>query len=499
MDNRRSSGIVLHISSLPGPYGIGTLGAGARGFADFLKAAGQSYWQMLPLVPTGFGDSPYQSCSSRAGNPYFIDLDTLIEDGLLERAEVEAVSFGESVDHVDYGLMYENRLPLLRKAFERGKKPLAKKLGEFDSRNEDWLRDYALFMALKSSYGMLPLSEWPDADIVARKPGALKKAELVLADEIAFYKFLQYEFFAQFSALKEYVNGLGIKIIGDLPIYVAEDSVEVWAEGELFLLDRPAIPSVVAGVPPDMYSETGQLWGNPIYDWERHERDGFKWWTGRLKHMSGLCDLIRIDHFRGFHTYWEVGACKETALDGRWRKGPGMKLISALRGAASGVEIVAEDLGDLDDKARRFIEKTGIPGMSVLIYAFDPDGDSLYLPHNIGWNRVAYTSTHDSPTFLDWLTGDSTQNERDFAWSYLRLREDEGLSWGAVKSVWSTPAGIAMAPMQDILGLGADARMNRPSTLGGLNWRWRVRSEALNEDVAARLREVTRVYRRMNG
>lgn len=497
MDNRRSSGVVMHISSLPGPYGIGSFGAQARAFADFLRDAGQRYWQILPLAPTGFGDSPYQSCSSRAGNPYFIDIETLIEDGLLERSEAETVDFGGSMDYVDYGLLYENRLPLLRKAFERGKRTLSKKMRAFEKQNEDWLGDYALFMALKNKYEMRPLSEWPDSAVVAREPGAIRKAEKELTDETAFYKFLQYEFFTQFAGLKKYVNSLGIEIIGDLPIYVAEDSVEVWAESGLFLLNGPAKPSVVAGVPPDLYSETGQLWGNPIYDWKRHEQDGFKWWTERLRRLGRLCDVIRIDHFRAFHTYWEVRAGEETALNGRWRKGPGMKLINALRGAVPDVDIIAEDLGDLDGKARRFIERSGIPGMSVLVYAFDPGGDSMYLPHNIGRNRVAYTSTHDSPAFLDWLTGDSSSDEREFAKSYLRLREGEGLSWGAVKAVWGTQAGIAMAPMQDILGLGADARMNAPSTLGGLNWRWRVRADALNGDVSARLRDITRVYRRL--
>jgi len=498
MDKKRASGVVLHVSSLPGPYGIGSLGAGARAFADFLKAAGQRYWQILPLTPTGFGDSPYQSCSGRAGNPYFIDLDILVEKNLLERDEADAARTGDNVDYVNYGMLYETRLPILRKAFGRARqKNNLKKTREFEKQNASWLDNYALFMALKGSYDMRPLALWPDADIVAREPSALKRAELELAEEIEFHKFLQYEFFIQFADLKKYVNGLGVKIIGDLPFYVSEDSAEIWTEGELFLLDGPAKPSAVAGVPPDLYSETGQLWGNPLYNWKHHERDCFKWWTERIKHLSQFCDIVRIDHFRAFHTYWEIAADEKTAMAGCWRKGPGMKLVDALREAVPDVDIIAEDLGELDTKAHRFIEKSGLPGMSVLIYAFHPSGESVYLPHNIKPEKVVYTSTHDSPTFVDWLIREATIDEREFANSYLRLREDEGLSWGVIKSAWGTPAKIAMTTMQDILGLGADSRMNIPSTLGGLNWRWRVRGAALNMEVAERLREVTHVYGRL--
>lgn len=498
METNRSSGVVMHVSSLPGPHGIGTFGAGARAFVDFLQRAGQRYWQMLPLVPTGFGDSPYQSCSGSAGNPYFIDLERLVEEGLLTRDETESADFGDSVDYVDYGRLYENRLPLLRLAFRRGRAKLARKIRAFEKQNRDWLADYALYMAQKEKFGMAPLSAWPDADLLARRPEALAAASAELAEEIEFHVFLQYLFFSQYAELKAYAEKAGVRIIGDLPIYVSEDSVEVWCDGPLFALDGPARPSAVAGVPPDLYSASGQLWGNPLYDWSAHERDGFSWWIDRLKRLSRLCDVIRIDHFRAFHTYWEVPAGEETALNGHWKKGPGMKLIKAIRQALPETGIIAEDLGDLDEKARAFIHRSGIPGMSVLVYAFDPGGDSMYLPHNIGRERIAYTSTHDSPAFVDWLANEAGAEERAFAADYLRLREDEGIAWGAIKSVWASPAMIAMAPMQDVLGLGADARMNRPSTLGGLNWRWRVREEALNDQVARTLRQITHVYRRLN-
>ncbi len=495
MLEKRASGVVLHVSSLPNAYGIGSLGAGARTFIDFLQKAGQRYWQILPLSPTGFGDSPYQSCSTRAGNPYFIDLDLLVETGMLEQGEADAVR--RPPDHVDYDALYQTRLPLLRAAFARGREKLAGELAAFRRAQADWLPDYALFMAIKARFGMLPLSEWPDKDLLAREPKAMRSARTELCDECAFYEFMQYLFFTQWTQLRDYAREKGILIIGDVPIYVSEDSVEVWAESRLFLLSGPGRPSVVAGVPPDLYSETGQLWGNPLYNWKVHELDGFAWWIDRIRHTRTLCDVVRIDHFRGFHTYWEVGAGEDTALGGCWRKGPGLKLVRALKAAFPKLDIIAEDLGDLDEAAWSFIGKSGLPGMSVLIYGFDPEGESLYLPHKIPPFRVAYTSTHDAPTFVEWLTDEANEAEREFAGEYMRLRVEEGLAWGAVKSVWGCPAGLAMAPLQDILGLGADARMNKPSTLGGLNWRWRVREEALNDEVAQRLRRITQVYRRL--
>jgi 4-alpha-glucanotransferase len=494
MLQQRSSGIVLHITSLPGAYGVGTMGAAARKWVDFLQSAGQRVWQILPLSPTGYGDSPYQSCSAMAGNPYLIDLDTLIEQKLLTQAEAGAVSFGDDPDRIDYGLLYQNRLPLLRKAYERDKdNPDA---AEFYKKQKSWLHDYALYMALKASYGMIGLSAWPDKDMIARKPSALNKARTELACEIEFYMYVQYLFFSQWKALKDYAAQRGVLIMGDLPIYVAEDSAEVWSQPGLFQLKAPAKLSRVAGVPPDFYSETGQLWGNPLYDWEAHEKTGCKWWLARLKHAHSFYDILRIDHFRGFHNYWSVASGAKTAMSGRWVKGPGLPFVEKIKAALPPGSIVAEDLGDMGGTVKKFFADTGLPGMKVLVYAFDPNGDSDYLPHNAPKNSVCYTSTHDSPTFVDWLGGDASEGERELAEKYLRLREDEGLGWGAVKGAWGSPASLAVAPFQDILGLGKDARINIPGTFGGNNWRWRVREDAINGKVAEKLLDVTKTYKR---
>jgi 4-alpha-glucanotransferase len=494
MKTQRSSGIVLHITSLPGPYGVGTMGKYARKWVDFLHSAGQRVWQILPLSPTGYGDSPYQSCSAMAGNPYLIDLDTLIADELLTQDEVGVCDFGDDPDAVDYGLIYQHRLPLLRHAYERGKDDPA--AAAFYKKHQSWLADYALYMALKERFGMTGLAGWPDKAIIARQPAALKKAKTELADEIGFHMYIQYLFFKQWSSLKAYAAERGVLIMGDLPIYVAEDSTEVWVKPELFQLKAPAKTAKVAGVPPDFYSETGQLWGNPLYDWEHHEQTGYKWWLARMRHAHAFYDIIRIDHFRGFHTYWSVPANAKTAMSGRWIKGPGLPFVDIIKAALPPGSLIAEDLGDLGGSVKQFFRDTKLPGMKVLVYAFDPDNDSDYLPHNAPKNSVCYTSTHDSPTFLGWLTGEAGYGERELAEKYLRLRDDEGRSWGAVKGAWASPARLAMAPFQDILGLGKDARINTPSTLGGQNWRWRVRKEAINDDVAAQLLDVTKTYKR---
>jgi 4-alpha-glucanotransferase len=470
------------------------MGKEAENWIDFLHNAGQRVWQILPLSPTGFADSPYQSCSAHAGNPYLIDLELLIEEGLLTRGEADACDFGDDRDFVDYGKLYLGRLPLLRKAFKREKDDPA--VEKFIKEQKSWLYDYALYMALKESYGMTGLASWPDKKIIARDAAALTKAGTELAENIEFHIYVQYLFFKQWKALKAYANERGVLIMGDLPIYVAEDSADVWARPELFQLKGPAKPRRVAGVPPDFYSETGQLWGNPLYDWEAHEKTGYKWWMERIKHAHSFYDVIRIDHFRGFHTYWSVAANAKTAMSGKWIKGPGLPFVEKLTKALPPNSIVAEDLGDLGGTVKQFFADTGLPGMKVLVYAFDPYYDSDYLPHNAPKNSVCYTSTHDSPPFVDWLYGEASEEERELASHYLRLREDEGLGWGAVKGAWGSPAALAMAPFQDILGLGRDARVNVPATIGGYNWRWRVREEAINDNVAAELLEVTKTYKR---
>lgn len=495
--NKRKSGIVIPVSSLPGPYGIGTIGAPARRMIDFLAESGQSYWQMLPLNPTGFADSPYQSCSSFAGNPYLIDLEALCEEGLLTFEELEAFDFGSDPDQVDYGLLYQNRHKTIRIAFERGKTRYTAVREAFSQRNRAWLRDYALYMAIKESFGMAALRHWPDKALLAREKKALDRALEEHAEDVAFHEFVQFLFWSQWADLRDYAAKRGIQMVGDLPIYVSEDSVEVWTQPELFILTAPGVPSMVAGVPPDLYSNEGQLWGNPLYNWEYHAQTGYKWWLSRLRHTQTCFDVIRIDHFRGFYNYWSIKAGAKTAISGRWRKGPGLEFVEKIKTALPPDSLIAEDLGDLDDKVREFFVQTELPGMKVLVYAFDPCQDNPFLPHNIPYNSVAYTSSHDSPPFIGWLMGDASPDERKLAFDYLRLREDEGLGWGALKSIWGSPAKLAMAMFQDVLGIGTDGRINTPATVGGRNWRWRVRSDALNSEVAGRLLNVTKIYKRV--
>jgi 4-alpha-glucanotransferase len=490
----RSSGILLPISALPGPCGGGTLGQYARRFIDFLAQAGQHYWQILPLVPPGGGESPYMSPSSFAGNPLYLDPELLAEDGLLTPEEAQSAQYPGSPDRVDYAWLHKTRPALLRAAWERGKTKCASELADFWKAEKDWLPDFALFLALREHFGGAELKDWPDP-VRKREPEALAPLREELEEEIKYHAFLQMLFFRQWTSLRAYANEKGISIIGDLPIYVSPDSAEVWGDPRLFLLDKDLTPTAEAGVPPDAFSETGQHWGNPLYDWKYHKQTGFAWWKRRCAHVARLYDVVRIDHFRAFHTYWSVPTGAKDAREGHWEKGPGMPLLKALR-EVEGLELIAEDLGDLDDAARAFIAKSGLPGMKILVYAFDPVGESTYLPHNCPKNAVAYTGTHDTPTFVQWLFDEASEAERQYAFDYLRLREDEGFGWGAVCGAWMSPCCLAIAPMQDLLGLGADARMNAPGTMGPENWSWRVREAALNPDVAGRLRQITRTYRR---
>ncbi|NCB62811.1 MAG: 4-alpha-glucanotransferase [Clostridia bacterium] len=471
----RRSGILLPIFSLPGPYGIGCLGAGARAFVDFLSAAGQRYWQILPLVPPGSGDSPYMSPSAFAGNPLFLDLEDLMAQGLLTREELDSAR-DPNPDRADYRWLSETRIPLLRKAFSRAGEVRAPE-------NCHWLSDYANFMALHDRFGTA-WQEWPkDA---APDP-----------EDVRFHIFLQDQFIRQWTALKKYANDKGIRIMGDLPIYVSEDSAEVWASPELFQVDADGYPTQQAGVPPDAFSASGQHWGNPLYDWTGHKKELFSWWAGRMEYASRLYDAVRIDHFRGFHTYWSIPAGETTALKGHWEQGPGQELVDDIRKEVPGLELIAEDLGDLDDKVREFIAGSGLPGMRIMVYAFDPDGESSYMPHNCPPEAVMYTGTHDTPTFVQWLFDEASPRQREFATDYLRLRADEGYGWGAICGAWGSPCALAIAPLQDVLGLGKDARVNFPGTCGPENWSWRVRADGLNADVAARLKKITRTYRRI--
>lgn len=494
---KRSSGVLAHVTSLPSPHGVGTMGKAAYDFVDFLAAARQTYWQVLPLGHTGFGDSPYQCFSAAAGNPYLIDLDLLVEDGLLTAAEVRAGDFEASPDEADFEQLADTRWPLFRKAYRRADDALRARIAAFREENAAWLPDYALFMALKEEkYHNMPVYLWPDKAVRDRKPAALEKAAAELRDEIDFRIFLQYVFFQQWNALHAYANEKGIQIIGDIPIYVSADSSDVWTHPTLFKLKADRSPKLVAGVPPDYYSATGQLWGNPVYDWDAHRAENYAWWIWRMKSNMALFDVVRLDHFRGFAAYWEVKAGSENAIKGRWRKGPGMELLRAIEQALGPVRLIAEDLGVQTDEVRELLAESGLPGMKVLIFGFTPDEDNEHLPHNFVPNSIVYTSTHDSQTVCEQIMDICTEPEKQFAYRYLRTSHSEAMGWSAIKSVWASPARIAMTTLQDLLSLGADAHMNTPGTIGGKNWRWRVRREALNPTVSSLLAEITQTYMR---
>jgi len=496
---KRSSGVLAHVTSLPSPHGVGTMGKVARDFVDFLADAHQTYWQILPLGHTGFGDSPYQCFSAAAGNPYLIDLDMLVEDGLLTENEVKEGDFKSSPDAVDFEQLAETRRPIFRKAYERAlnDEKLQEMIATFTEEHAEWLPDYALFMTLKEEkYNNMPVYMWPQKAVRDRRPETLDKIKNTLKDEIDFRIFLQYIFFKQWHELREYANEKGIQLIGDIPIYVSADSVDVWAHPELFKLKANLSPKKEAGVPPDYYSETGQLWGNPVYDWDKHREDGFAWWIWRIRVNMDLFDVIRLDHFRGFESYWEVRSGSENAIKGRWIKGPGMELFNAIKNEIGEVPIIAEDLGIQTDAVRDLLKESGYPGMRVLIFGLTPDYDNEHLPHNYVPNCVAYTSTHDSQTLCEQIMDICKDNEKQFAYKYLRTSTSEAMGWSAIKSVWASPARLAMTTLQDILSLGADSRMNVPATIGGKNWRWRVRAEALNPTVSTILGDITRTYLR---
>lgn len=477
MNDYRSSGILLSVSSLPGPYGIGSLGAPARRFVDFLAEAGQHYWQILPLVPPGDGASPYMSPSAFAGNPYFIDLDELAAEGLLTDEELESARWNNP-DRVDYGFLARTRMELLRSAWLRSlSRPAPENVPELP-----WLEDYAHFAALHERY-QAPFRKWP-----ADAPAPTK-------EELGFHIFLQQTFYRQWFALKKYANERAVRIMGDIPFYLSPDSVEVWKHPELFQLDKDGRLASVAGVPPDAFSADGQLWGNPLYDWTGHKKEVYAFWVERMSWCAKLFDAVRIDHFRAFHTYWSVPVDAESAKAGKWKKGPGMTLLNTLRKACPDLELIAEDLGDLDADCLKFVRNCGIPGMKILVFAFDPVAESAYLPHNCQRDSVVYTGTHDTPTFVQWLVEGDVPST-NYAKAYLRLREDEGYGWGAVAGAWGAGSRLAIAAMQDVLGLGGDARMNAPGTQGAHNWSWRVREEAFNSFVSGKLKELTRIYRR---
>ena len=490
----RCAGILMPISSLPSPCGIGTLGAAAREFADFLAAGGQTYWQLLPICPTSYGDSPYQSFSSYAGNPYFIDLDDLAAEGLLERSEYRDLNWGDDPQSVDYGLMYETRYPVLKKAADRLLAAPPAEFGAFCAKSE-WLEDYALFMALKDDQGGAPWSAWPEG-IRLRRPEAVAAAKGELAEQVAFWKAVQFLFFRQWKALKAYANGKGVYIIGDLPIYVSADSADVWANPDQFQLDENGLPTEVAGCPPDGFSEDGQLWGNPLFDWERMKADGYRWWLRRIAFQFTVYDMLRIDHFRGFDSYYAIPSGEKTAKNGRWRPGPGLDFFKVINKKLGKRDIIAEDLGFLTPSVRELLRRTGYPGMKILEFAFDSrDNGSDYLPHRYPAHCVAYTGTHDNDTILGWMAA-APKKDVAFAKAYLRLNSREGYHWGMMRGAWASPADLAVMQAQDLLGLGSEARMNIPSTLG-TNWKWRALPGVFTPALAARLKREARVYQRL--
>ena len=463
----RCSGILMPVFSLPSPYGIGTLGKAAYDFADFLHAAGQRCWQMLPLGPTSYGDSPYQSFSTYAGNPYFIDLDMLIEDGLLEKSEVQEQNWGTEPRYVDYGKIYESRFAVLQKAKDRGWVRDQAEVAAFQAENSRWLPDYALYMACKRHFGMRSWTEWEDADIRLRKsPEVLERYRTLLREDVELFTYLQFLFFRQWNKLRDYLHGLDIQVIGDLPIYVAMDSADVWAEPESFQLDDQCVPTEVSGVPPDYFSAEGQLWGNPLYAWDRMQADGFGWWIRRVDGASKLYDVIRIDHFRGFEAYWAVPYGETTAKNGHWVKGPGMSLVGVLTGWFPQLRFIAEDLGYPTPGVQQLLQDSGLPGMKVLEFAFDSRDTSSYLPHSYTENCVCYTGTHDNDTALGWYAG-ASDKEKAFAKTYLGAEDGESARRALLRVGQTSQASLFVAQMQDYLGLGAEGRMNAPGSASG--------------------------------
>ena len=491
----RSSGILMPMSSLPSPYGIGTMGKAAYEFVDFLKAAGQKYWQLLPMGPTSYGDSPYASFSTFAGNPYFIDLDMLIEDGLLKKTDLKGIRWSVKKDRVDYGLIFQSRFKILRKAWQNGREALAEEIETFRRENAGWLEDYALFMAVKGKFNLASWTQWPDEAIRLHKPEAVEKYGRELKEEVDFYVFMQFLFFRQWGALRAYAKEAGVQFIGDIPIYVAMDSADVWSAPQYFQLDGENVPTEVSGVPPDAFTEEGQLWGNPLYDWDAMAADGYGWWIRRIDGAKKIFDVIRIDHFRGLESYWAVPYGAETAKEGQWRPGPGMKLVGVLASWFHDLSFIAEDLGYVTPEVKALLADSGFPGMKILEFAFDAHGESDYLPHRCTPNSVCYMGTHDNDTVQGWL---ETMSEDDLAFAsrYMHITEDEGWCWGLIRTGMATASNLFVVQMQDVLELPAGCRMNTPGTSSG-NWQWRMLPGLLTEELAEKLLTYTKTFRRV--
>lgn len=491
----RTSGILMPIFSLPSRYGIGTFGKEAYNFVDFLKNAGQTYWQILPLGITGFGNSPYQSVSSYAGNPLFIDLEMLAEDGLIETIQIESLAWGEDSSQVDYDVVSEGRQKLLKQAYGCFKKDIPEEYYVFTKENAFWLEDFALYCTIKDCFGGASFDTWKE-DYLKRDSKTLDRVKNQYADQMGYYKFVQYIFSLQWKKLKEYANKNGIYIIGDIPIYVAYDSADVWSDKNQFLLDGNYIPKAVAGCPPDAFSEDGQLWGNPLYDWNYMKKDNFDWWIKRIDYCTKLYDVVRIDHFRAFSAYYSIPYGDQTAINGVWKKGPGRKLFDEIKNRLGKLNIIAEDLGTIDDDVRKLLKYTSFPGMKVLQFAFDTSSESSYLPHNINdKNCIVYTGTHDNDTAIGYMQSVSDE-ELKFIKEYLRIGGNDSFNWSLIKGAMATCAETVILQMQDFLGLDNSARINTPGTTVG-NWKWRIEEGCINDWLAKIIYDTTKLYFRL--
>ncbi len=489
----RKGCILMHISSLPSEYGIGKMGRHAFEFVDFLKKSGIKCWQILPLSPTSYGDSPYQSFSVNAGNPYFIDFEVLEGDGLLEEHEYNEIEWESSPDKVDYSIIYDRCFDVLRVAHSRFKPSKFPSYKKFCDKNKSWLDEYALFMALKFKNDGKPWYEW-EKSISMHKPKAVAEAKKELKKDISFYKFIQFEFSRQWTELKKYANDAGIEIIGDIPIYCALDSVEAWSAPKLFQFDKNRKPVAVAGCPPDDFSPTGQLWGNPLYNWDYHKKTGYEWWINRIGCAAELYDIVRIDHFRGFESYYAIPYGNEDATVGEWQKGPNHELFRLAEEKLGKLNIIAEDLGFITPEVRELLDKSGYPGMKVLQFGFS-DGENEHLPHNFTTtNCYAYTGTHDNETLIGWVETSSAKSVK-FAKKYLNVSKKKSIPMAIVRAAWASVAQTAVAQMQDFLESGKDGRMNTPSTLG-INWQFRTRSEDFTPELAKNIKRLNKLYNR---
>ena len=489
----RKSGILMHISSLPSDYGIGTMGKEAYNFVDFLKSAKQKCWQILPIGPTSFGDSPYQSFSTNAGNPYFIDMDILREEGLLKKSDYSKLDWGKDRKNVDYETIYENRFKVLKIAFEEFKKGDLSEFYDFLQKNERWISNYALFMSIKNENDGKSWLEWEDG-LRKRDSHSLWKFKSSHEDDVMFWEFVQFKFFEQWNKLKKYANDNGVSIIGDIPIYVALDSAEVWVYPDLFELDENLVPKAVAGCPPDAFSPTGQLWGNPLYNWDRHRECGFNWWIDRIKSATSLYDVVRIDHFRGFEAFWAVPFGSETAINGEWKKGPGHDLFIALeKNLGQGLPIIAEDLGVITPEVEALRDDFHLPGMKILQFAFDDVEENGFLPHNYTPHSICYTGTHDNDTTLGWYMKAKPESQD----KVRRYMNTDGMDvvWDFIRSCFGSVSEMAVVPLQDVFSYDSWARMNTPGIAAG-NWQWRYETHMLNDHFTGKLKYVTELYGR---